>query len=122
MNIKKTRQYYRLLTNADICDCAYCRNYVREIKSAYPKLAAYLDRFGADIEKPLEVIPIGPDGDRMLYSGAQYVILGSADGFTETSIGDIRVFITDAHPMTGIEEDHFVIELSPISLKWNISD
>ena len=116
MDVGKTRQYYGQLTDEDICNCAYCRNYVQKIRSSYADLAGYLDDLGADIEKPLEVIPIGPENGVMLYSGAQYVVMGSSDDFKDTSIGDVRLFVTDAHPMTDIEEEHFVIEISPIYL------
>ena len=119
MDIEKTRQYYDQLTEKDICDCAYCRNYVKEIRSAYTDLADYLDELGVDVEKPFETIPIWPENGIMFYSGVQYVVMGSADDFRETSIGDVRVFIADSHPMTDIKEDHFVIEISPIYLKWN---
>lgn len=118
MRIEKTRQYYDRLTDEDICGCAYCRNYVKEIRSSYSDLAVFLKTLGVDIEKPFETIPISPENGIMFYSGAQYIIMGSADEFKETYIGDVRAFITDAHPMTGIEEDHFVIEISPIYLKW----
>ena len=118
MNVERTRWYYNQLTDADICDCLYCRNYVREIRAAYPALAAYLDQRGADIEKPFEAIPVGPADGVMLYSGAQYVLMGSSDDFEETSIGDVKVWVTDSHPMTDIEEEHFVIEISPIRLPW----
>ena len=119
MDVEKTRQYYNRLTEEDICDCAYCRNYVKKIRSAYRYLAKYLDELGADIEKPFETIPVGPENGIMFYSGVQYVILGSVDDFKETSIGDLSVFITDSHPITNIKVDHFVIEISPIYLKWN---
>ena len=119
MDIKKTRQYYNQLTDKDICDCAYCRNYVKEIRSSYAELTGYLDQLGIDIEKPFEAIPIDPVNGIMIYSGVQYVAMGAADDFKDTAIGDVRVFITDSHPMTDIQEDHFVIEISPIYLKWN---
>ena len=119
MSTEKTKQYYDRLTDADICDCAYCRNYVREIRNAYPELTDFLSKAGVDIEKPFEVIPIGPADGMMFYSGAQYVVIGAVEESMETSIGNVRIFITDSHPMTDIKEDHFVIELSPINLKWN---
>ena len=119
MNVEKTRQYYDQLTEEDICNCAYCRNYVKEIKAAYPELAAYLNQLGVDIEKPFEAIPIGPANGTMFYSGVQYVILGSAGSFKETDIGKVHLFVTDSHPMTEIKEDHFVIEITPIHLKWD---
>ena len=118
MNVERTRWYYNQLTEAGICDCLYCRNYVREIRAAYPALAAYLDQWGADIEKPFEAIPVGPADGVMFYSGAQYVLMGSRDDFEETSIGDVKVWVTDSHPMTDMEEEHFVIEISPIRLPW----
>ena len=118
MDIEKTRRYYARLTDADVCDCAYCRNYVKEIRAAYPELDAYADQLGIDLEKPLETIPVEPAEGRILYSGAQYVVLGAADEFGETSVRNVRVFVADSHPMTGIAEEHFVIELSPIWLDW----
>lgn len=60
MNTEKTRQYYRKLTGADVCQCASCRHYVKTVRSSCPDLAAYLDALGIDIEKPFEAIPIGP--------------------------------------------------------------
>ena len=119
MNVERTKQYYDQLTDADICNCIYCRNYVKEIRSACPELTVYLGTLGIDIEKPFEAIPIGPAEGVMLYSGVQYVVMGKSDDFMETSIGNARVTITDDHPMTEIEEDHFVIEISPITVKWN---
>lgn len=119
IDLGKTKRYYEQVTEEDLCDCAYCQNYIREIKAGYPQLAEYLNRAGVDIEKPFEAIPVGPVDGMMLYSGVQYVIMGTADDFHETSIGDVTVSVTDSHPMTEIEEDHFVIEASPIYLKWN---
>ena len=120
MNIEKTRQYYDQLADADICSCMYCQNYIKEIKKAYPELAVYLHRLGVDIEKPFETIPVEPVNGMMFYSGVQYVVLGTADCFEETSIGSVRVFVADSHPITDITEDHFVIEAAPIYLKWTI--
>ena len=119
MSIEKTRRYYALLTDEDLCACADCRNYRKEIRSSYPELADFLNTWGVDAEKPLEVIPIGPGNGMMFYSGAQYVVIGSSDGFRETAIGNVEAWITDAHPMTDVREDHFVIEVSPIRLKWS---
>ena len=117
MNIEKTRQYYEQLTEEDICDCAYCQNYVKEVKTAYVKLTAYLDKLGIDVEKPFEAIPVGLTDGKMFYSGVQYVVLGQ-DDFEETVIDEVNIFITDSHPMTGISEDHFVIEIAPVYLRW----
>jgi len=119
MDIEKTKRYYDRLSDEDICNCVYCRNYVKEIRSTYQKLAAVLDDWGVDIQKPFETIPIGLAEEIMYYAGAQYVIMGSSDDFKDTLIDDVRISVTDSHPMTDIDEDHFVIEISPICLKWN---
>ena len=118
MNIEKTKKYYEDLMDADICDCEYCQNYVREVKAAYPELTEFLNSIGVNIEKPFEAIPVGLVNGKMFYSGVQYVIMGKAEDFKETSVGDVRIIITDSHPMTDIEEDHFVIEISSIYLNW----
>ena len=119
MNIEKTRQYYEQLTDEDICDCAYCRNYVKEVRAAYPELAAFLNKLGINIEKPFEAIPVGPADGLMFYSGVQYVVIGPDDDFKETMIGEVRAFIADSHPMTDIMEDHFVVEIAPVYLRWS---
>ena len=119
MNHEKTRQYYAHLTEADLCDCAYCRNYRKEIRGAYPELSGFLREIGVDIEKPLEVIPIAPDQETMYYGGVQYVVMGTAEDFRESSVGDVRVSVTDSHPMTDVKEDHFVIETSSLRMKWS---
>ncbi len=118
MNIQKTRQYYEHLTDEDVCDCAYCQNYVRKIRKTYPELAAYLDQLGIDIEKPFETIPIDLLNGKMLYSSVQYVVMGTPDDFEETSAGSVSITVTDSHPMTDIKEAHFVIEASPVFLDW----
>lgn len=120
MDINRTKAYYAGLTGDDLCRCEYCRTYVREIRSALPRLAEYLERLGVDIEKPFEVLPLDETADEMAYLAVQYVVIGSAEGFEETKVDDMEVFLTDSHPMTNIEEAHFVIEIvprSPLRLK-----
>ena len=120
MDIDRTKAYYAGLTGDDLCQCEYCRTYVREIRSALPRLAEYLERLGVDIEKPFEVIPLDETADEMVYLAVQYVVIGSAEGFEETKVDDMEIFLTDSHPMTNIEEAHFVIEIvprSPLRLK-----
>ena len=58
LDIEGTKSYYEQISNRDLCDCAYCQNYVREIKATYPKVAEYLFSLGIDIEKPFETITV----------------------------------------------------------------
>ncbi|MBR3272044.1 MAG: hypothetical protein IKI59_08975 [Clostridia bacterium] len=117
INIEHTRAYYVALPESELCGCAYCRRYRREARAALPAIAAYLDSLGVDIAKPLEAIPLCENADgTMDFIGEQYALIGTADGFTETEIGGVRISVTDAHPQTGITEPHFVIELGPVRL------
>ena len=113
MDMDRTKEYYARLTEDDLCQCEYCRTYVREIREAMPRLAAYLNSLGADIEKPFEVIPLDETAEYMEYLAVQYVVIGSAEGFQENTLEGMDVSVTDSHPMTDIEEDHFVIEIVP---------
>ena len=113
MDIEHTKEYYARLTEDDLCQCEYCRTYVREIRKALPRLAAYLGSLGVDIEKPFEVLPLDETAEYMEYLAVQYVVIGSAEGFEENTLEGMDVSVTDSHPMTNIEEDHFVIEIVP---------
>ena len=113
MDFEGTKRYYEQLTKEDMCRCEYCRTYVKAVRTSLPRLAAYLERLGVDIEKPFEVIPLDETADSMEYLAVQYVVIGSAEDFEETAVEDMDVFVTDSHPMTDIAEEHFVIEIVP---------
>ena len=121
LSIKETKQYYDSLTAEDLCNCAYCRNYIREIRNAYPKVAEYLLVLGVDIEKPFETIPLEPDETGGIeYLSSQYIVIGNTDGFIKTVIDTVTVDITDSHPLTNIDKPHFVIEIYPVRLKRTV--
>ena len=40
--------------------------------------------------------------------------------FKAAVVSGVDIDMADSHPVTGIEEEHFVIEISPIKLKWAI--
>ena len=119
LDIRRTKSYYEQISNRDLCDCAYCQNYVREIKATYPEIAEYLFSLGIDIEKPFETMPLEPDETGHIeYISAQYIAYGEPDDFVKTVIGSVNVDIADTHPSTQINEAHFVMEISPVRLKW----
>ena len=121
LSIKETKQYYDSLTAEDLCNCVYCRNYIREIRNAYPKVAEYLLALGVDIEKPFETIPLEPDETGGIeYLSSQYIVIGNTDGFIKTVIDTVTVDITDSHPLTNIDKPHFVIEIYPVRLKRTV--
>ena len=119
MDIEGTKSYYEQISNRDLCDCAYCQNYVREIKATYPEIAEYLFSLGIDIEKPFETMPLDPDETGYIeYISAQYIVCGEPDDFVKTVIGSVNVDVAGTHPSTQINEAHFVIEIYPVRLKW----
>lgn len=121
MDAEKTREYYEKIGETELCECAYCQNYAKEVKAAYPKVAEVLGSMGVDIEKPFETMPLEPDEKGYIdYVAAQYVVFGRAEDFKETSVDSVKIDVAEAHPATKINEEHFVIEISPIRLKWGI--
>ena len=126
MDVERTERFYRELKQSDVCDCAYCRNYVKEVKKAYPAATAYLQTLGVDIAKPLETMPLELDENgRMPYIGPQYLVFGEKDGFaaaTVKDVNDVEVRLAQSHPGDDIREPHFVIEIFPIFLPWTVEE
>ena len=111
MDIERTRRLYADMKKEDLCQCNYCQAYVRRIKAALPGMATYLQALGVEIDKPFEVLPLFENEDDMFFTGAQYLVCGSQDGFKETCIDGVSVFTTDSHPVVDMDEEHFVIEI-----------
>lgn len=121
MDIEGTKAFYAHIGRENLCGCAFCRNYIKEIRASYPALARYLRDLGVDIEKPFETMPLDPDGEGHIdYLCAQYIICGSQAGFKGETINGVSVNVSESHPSTGVGEPHFVIEASPIRLKWEM--
>ena len=119
MDTEATKIYYQRISDKDICDCSYCKNYIHDIRETYPELTSFLHTLGVDIEKPFELMPLEEDAEGYVdYIGEQYIVMGSTIGFEETSIDGARIRIADSHPATSNDDEHFVIEVSPVRLKW----
>lgn len=120
MEIIKSENYYRTLDNDSLCSCDYCRNYRKEIKAAYPELSDHLAAMGVDIEKPFETMPLEPYEGTIEYIAVQYIVMGNAAGFKSEDVHGVHIGIADSHLMTDIDGEHFVIEISPVRLKWTV--
>ena len=119
VDIAKTKAYYNSIIEAFMCDCAYCRNYRLQVKSAFPKVAEYLYSLGIDIEKPFETSPLEPDENGILeYCCCQYIAIGTCNPEYHYRIDDVEFRIATSYPGTGVEQEHFVLELYPIHLKF----
>lgn len=74
---------------------------------------------GIDIEKPFETMPLEPDEKKNIeYISAQYIAFGDIRYFKKTVISGVNIDIAVSHPSTNIKDNHFVIEIFPIILKW----
>ena len=123
VNIERTREYYASLDAAQLCDCAYCENFRREVRAVYGEAAAYLDGLGIAMEKAFETSPleVEPDGT-IAYCLCQYVVFGSCEEDFRKEIGGVTLTRGRSYPATGIEEEHFVMDLFPVRLPWRIGD
>ena len=118
VNAEKTRAYYAALREEDLCDCAYCRNFRREMAGAYPEVAAYLATLGVEAEKAFETSPLEPEDGFLPYCGCEYVVFGHCEEDYFHEIGGVTVRPTAFYPRTGLMEAHFVLSVSPICLPW----
>lgn len=119
MNVEKNQKYYEHLKPTDLCQCAYCKNYAKEIRKSYPLVSKYLENMGIDIEKPFETMPLEPDEKKNIeYISAQYIAFGDIRYFKKVVISDVNIDVAILHPSTNIKENHFVIEIFPVILKW----
>lgn len=119
VDVTKTKEYYHTITDVSLCDCAYCRNYRLQVKSAFPKVAEYLCSLGIDIEKPFETSPLEPDEKGILeYCCCQYIAFGTCEPEYRCRIDNVEFRVATSYPSTGIEQEHFVIELYPVQLKF----
>ena len=123
IDVKKTWKYYKSIATDDLCACNYCKNYYLQVRSAYPLVADYLASIGVDIQKPFETSPLEPDMNGILeYCACQYVVFGNCQGFHAHKMGNVELRIATSFPSTGIEDEHFVLELYPIRLKWIVCE
>ena len=111
IDIVKTKEYYNSLPLDMLCDCDYCKS-----RKEFSELALWLDKYGVDIEKPLEVISLQPDESGMLeYIGVQYIVFGTFSNDNSYYVGEFNIKIAHSHPNTGISDEHFVLEVIPMN-------
>lgn len=120
MSIEKTRDFYKDFD--DLCDCAYCRNYIREIKKSYPNLDLYLEQIGVDIEKPFETMPGEPENGFIEYFGVQYIVIGDKKNFSTRKFGEVAIRLAKSYPDPNLYGKYYVVELGPIKLEWTIGE
>lgn len=118
VDIDKTKDYYKTKADMDLCQCETCKIYYKEVKERMPDLDIYLCEMGVDITKPFEAPAYGlkVDHDYEEYF-AWYIVFGKCDADYARKIGEHTIFATGGHPKTGVEEDHFVLQVDDIIFK-----
>lgn len=126
VDIDKTRAYYR---EHSLCDCPACRNFYIQVKSHMPKVAEFMEQFGADISRPDEIGWADLDEEGNLdYIFAAYTANGKIKqyGKYEIDIHDnltIQIVINENYiPNNQADSDYFTIHLYNIKLPWVLSE
>ncbi|MBQ6570185.1 MAG: hypothetical protein IJL87_07995 [Clostridia bacterium] len=72
VDIEKTKEYY---DNLELCNCDYCLNFYAQAGRQLPQIAAFLEEFGVDIERPDAVESVQLD-DKIEYISVYYSVCG----------------------------------------------
>ena len=123
IDIVKTKEYYNSLPLDMLCDCDYYKLYCFKSRKEFSELALWLDKYGVDIEKPVEVMSLESDESGMRdYIGVQYIVFGTFSNDNSYYVGDFNIKIAHSHPSTGISDEHFVLEVIPMnSMKLSLN-
>ena len=114
---KRTEAYYAALAEGELCHCAYCRNFYARVKAAYPLTVVFLAELGADIEKPLETMPLEPENGFLEYC-AQYLVFGECEDDFSFENGETECRKAVSHPSIEAEEPYFVLECFGVTLRF----
>lgn len=113
INKELTIQYYK---KYEPCDCKYCLNYYKQIEECQKEVCEFLVSLGVNPLKPFELV-FDEEENSITYIGCMYVVYGVVeDDYTKEFDGVKFQINKNNHPFTGIEEEHFVLDLGPITM------
>ena len=106
--VEQTREHSAFSVSRH-CTCGYCENYYRSVDLACPGLREFLDRFGADVEGPVEMYPFEPTICLLSYRITGQIL--------EYGLAPLMV---DHVPILPIREDdrQFKLEVGELELPW----
>lgn len=117
VNLNRNFEYYQSDESLP-CDCVVCRNFFVQIKEKFPEINEYLLSLNVDICRPFELVWVELEKENKIkYWGCQYIVFGNCENDFVKKIGDIE-FInnTTFHPITGISEEHFILDFGMLVL------
>jgi hypothetical protein len=110
--------------NLSLCDCAPCKNFRNLIKSQYPELMTFLEKFGIDIRKPEELA--WWEGNAFTET-VDYAVYYSVNGTAESNehfeidfgMFNIVVDSKEKSPINSkVDGTYFVLTVLNITLPW----
>lgn len=108
------------------CDCAYCRNYYKTFKTNYPETSKFLERFGLDVEFPLEIMPLQYDKLNNVMEYISFYPIKGTLAKDEIILNieelELRIFkgknSNNPCPNPKMEDPYLLVEVSGIKLPW----
>ena len=112
------------------CDCAYCRNYYKTFKITYPKISAFLEEFGLDINYPLEAMTLEYDKkDKTMGYTTYYPVKGEIfEDTLDLNIEGLEIRIlrgsssSNPCPNPQMEKPYLLVEINCIKLDWVLDE
>lgn len=74
IDAEKTKKYYDSITVEEGCNCAYCRNYIKNCKSFSKEVLDFYAVLGIDPQKEGEFMEFETDTDKHLYMGFYHLV------------------------------------------------
>lgn len=124
VDLEKTREYYGRNT---LCQCCNCRNYYAQAWEKFPKLEAFLEEFGVDIQRPDELGSIDLE-NRIDYLSADFTVCGRVEKWAgyEFDIPDecpVSVSVHDGYVSPNEQTgEYFTFCVWNINLPWVLDE
>ena len=126
---QETRKAYAAMNSGspERCGCVYCRNFVAQRDTIYPKkFRLLLDQLGIDPEKEGDVFEGSPEGSLVGYSGWFYLageLIEAGERMTDAGPGFQYFFRRSYRPVALADFGEEVLALEFLTrLPWVISD
>lgn len=106
----------------DHCTCGYCRNFYTTVDQYYPNLRPFLKQFCADVEAPVDFLPIEPAlcvvsfavCGNVVHIGSGPIVLDGCDLIVETQ--------QDVDYMLSCPQPWFVFTTDYLQLPWVLDE
>ncbi|MBE6678798.1 MAG: hypothetical protein E7597_08405 [Ruminococcaceae bacterium] len=119
VDVEETKQYYESIT---LCNCVGCSNFYLQVKTAYPSVAEFLNKFGVNIEKPDEIFWTDIENGVILYNTIDYTVSGSFRDAGDVVLahfndGKVKVYITSGFVCPNSQQgEYFTLSVVGIEL------